>query len=31
VNEISIPGLCLECQQQGRLPHIPRVCEKEGA
>jgi Fur family ferric uptake transcriptional regulator len=28
LNEISIPGLCQECQQAGRLPHIPRVCEK---
>lgn len=27
-NEISIPGLCQNCQEQGRLPHIPRVCEK---
>lgn len=29
LNEISIPGLCQECQEQGRLPYIPRVCEKE--
>jgi len=28
-NEINIPGLCEECQEQGRLPHIPRVCERE--
>jgi Fur family ferric uptake transcriptional regulator len=28
LNEISIPGLCQDCQEQGRLPHIPRVCKK---
>lgn len=30
LNEINIPGLCAECQEKGRLPHIPRVCEREG-